>query len=33
MQTDGSNSALSSVVYGDIKLSINTQYNTITDLS
>ena len=26
---DGSNSALSPVVHGDIALSINTQYNTI----
>ena len=29
MQLDGLNSALSPVVYGDIALSINTQYNTI----
>ena len=28
MQSDGLNSALSPVVYGDIALSINTQYNT-----
>ena len=28
MQSDGFNSALSPVVYGDIALSINTQYNT-----
>ena len=27
MQSDGFNSALSPVVYGDIALSINTQYN------
>ena len=27
MQSDGLNSALSPVVYGDIALSINTQYN------
>ena len=30
MQSDGLNSALSPVVYGDIALSINTQYNTMT---
>ena len=29
MQSDGLNSALSPVVYGDIALSINTQYNTM----
>ena len=29
MQWDELNSALSPVVYGDIALSINTQYNTI----
>ena len=29
MQSDGLNSALSPVVYGDIVLSINTRYNTI----
>ena len=29
MQSDGFNSALSPVVYGDIALSINNQYNTI----
>ena len=29
MQSDGLNSALSPVVYGDIAPSINTQYNTI----
>ena len=29
MQLDGFISALSSVLYGDIALSINTQYNTI----
>ena len=29
MQLDGLNTALSPVVYGDIALSINTQYNTI----
>ena len=29
VQPDESNSALSPVVYGDIALSINTQYNTI----
>ena len=29
VQLDGFNSALSPVVYGDIVLSINTQYNTI----
>ena len=28
MQSDWLNSALGSVVYGDIALSINTQYNT-----
>ena len=28
MQSDWLNSALSPVVYGDIVLSINTQYNT-----
>ena len=28
MQSDGFNSALSPVVYDDIVLSINTQYNT-----
>ena len=28
-QSDGFNSALSPVVYGDIVLSINTQYNTV----
>ena len=28
MHWDGLNSALSPVVYGDIALSINTQYNT-----
>ena len=27
MQSDGLNSALSPIVYGDIALSINTQYN------
>ena len=31
MQSDGLNSALSPVVYGDIPLNINTQYNTKTD--
>ena len=30
VQLNGSNSALSPVVYGDIALSIKTQYNTIT---
>ena len=30
MQSDGSNSGLSPVVYGDIELSINTQYNILT---
>ena len=29
MQSDWLNSALSPVVYGDIALSINTQYNTM----
>ena len=29
MQSDGLNTALSPVVYGDFALSINTQYNTI----
>ena len=29
MQSDWLNSALSPIVYGDIALSINTQYNTI----
>ena len=29
MESDGYNSPLSPVVYGDIALSINTQYNTI----
>ena len=29
MQLDGLNSVLSPAVYGDIALSINTQYNTI----
>ena len=29
MQADWLNSALTPVVYGDIALSINTQYNTI----
>ena len=33
MQSDGLNSALSPVVYGDIALSINTQYNTTTNTS
>ena len=33
MQSDGFNSALSPVVYGDIALSINTQYNTIQCLT
>ena len=28
MQSDGFNSALNPVVYGDIVLSINTHYNT-----
>ena len=28
MQSDGLNGTLSPVVYGDIGLSINTQYNT-----
>ena len=31
MQSDGFNSALSPVVYGDIALSVNTQYNTNMD--
>ena len=29
MQSDGFNSTLSPVVYGDNTLSINTQYNTM----
>ena len=32
VQSDGFNSALSPVVYGDIALNINTQYNTIHGL-
>ena len=33
MQSDGLNSTLSPVVYGDIALSTNTQYNTICKLA
>ena len=33
MQSDGLNSVLSPVVYGDIVLSINAQYNTIKNVS
>ena len=32
MQSDWLNSALSPVVYGDIVLNINTQYNTIVEI-
>ena len=33
VQSDGLNSALSPVVYGDIALSINTHYITIVTMS
>ena len=33
MQSDGLNSALSPLVYGDIALSINTHYNTINTIN
>ena len=32
VQLDGLNSVLSPILYGDIALSINTQYNTIHTL-
>ena len=33
VQLDGSNNALNPVVYGNIALSINTQYNVLVEMS